>query len=82
MSVFERVKKVVMEVLSVKETEILPKTSFADNLGADSLDYVALLQALEVEFNIEIPDADAEKLKTVEDAVKYIESKEKKNTKD
>ncbi|MCK4306725.1 acyl carrier protein [candidate division WOR-3 bacterium] len=75
MSALERVKKVIVEVLGIKEAEIFPETSFTDNLGADSLDYVVLLQALEVEFNIQIPDSDTEKLQTVEDAVKYIESK-------
>ncbi len=74
MAVFERAKKVIAETLCVKEAEVLPETSFANNLGADSLDYVALLQALEIEFNIQIPDSAVEKLKTVEDAVKYIEN--------
>ena len=75
MSVFERMKNIIVEVLVVKETEILPETSFANDLGADSLSYVALLQELEAEFNIQIPDKDAQKLKTVEEAVKYIERK-------
>ena len=75
MSVFERAKKIIVEVLSVKETEVSPETSLADDLGADSLAYVALLQELEEEFDIHIPDEDAQKLRTVEEAVKYIESK-------
>lgn len=75
MSVFERVKKIIMEVLLVKETEVLPEASLTDDLGADSLDYIALLQALEEEFNIQIPDEDGQKLKTIDKAVTYIESK-------
>lgn len=75
MSVFERVKKIIMEVLLVKETEVLPEASLTDDLGADSLDYIALLQALEEEFNIQIPDEDGQKLKTIDEAVTYIESK-------
>jgi len=59
----------------VKTTEILPKSSFADDLGVDSLGYVVLLQALEEEFNMEFPDEETMNLRTVEDAVKYIESK-------
>lgn len=59
----------------VKTTEILPKSSFADDLGVDSLGYVVLLQTLEEEFNMEFPDEETMNLRTVEDAVKYIESK-------
>ena len=75
MSIFERVRKIISDVMAVKEAEVSPETSLANDLGADSLDYVALLQELETEFNIQIPDADAIKLKTVEEAVKYIERK-------
>ena len=75
MPVFERVKKIIMEVLLVKETEVLPEASLTDELGADSLDYIALLQALEEEFNIQIPDEDGQKLKTIDETVTYIESK-------
>lgn len=75
MSVFERVKKIITDVMAVKETEVSAETSLANDLGADSLDYVALLQEFEAEFNIQIPDKDAIKLKTVEDTVKYIERK-------
>ncbi len=59
----------------VKTTKILQKSSFADDLGVDSLGYVVLLQALEEEFNMEFPDEETMNLRTVEDAVKYIESK-------
>lgn len=75
MSVFERVKKIITDVMAVKETEVSAETSLANDLGTDSLDYVALLQEFEAEFNIQIPDEDAQKLKTVEEAVKYIERK-------
>ncbi|MCK4422005.1 acyl carrier protein [candidate division WOR-3 bacterium] len=75
MSVFEKMKRIIAEELDVKETEVLPESSFADDLGADSLGYIVLLQALEAEFNIQIPDADTAKLKTVEDAVKYIKDR-------
>ncbi len=79
MSVFERVKKIITDVMAVKETEVSAETSLANDLGTDSLDYVALLQEFEAEFNIQIPDEDAIKLKTVEDTVKYIERKVNNN---
>jgi acyl carrier protein len=72
---FERVKKVVVEELSVKEEEVTPSASFTDDLGADSLDVVELVMAFEDEFGIDIPDEDVGNLKTVEDAVNYIKSK-------
>ena len=75
MSVLKRVKKTIAEVMSVKETEIVSEASFADSLGADSLDHAALLQALEVEFDIRIPNSDAEELRTAEDTVRYVENK-------
>lgn len=67
-----RVKKIVKEQLGVKEEEITTESSFVDDLGADSLDTVELVMALEEEFETEIPDEDAEKIGTVGDAVKYI----------
>lgn len=76
----ERVKKIVAEQLGVKEEEITPEASFVDDLGADSLDTVELVMALEEEFEIEIPDEEAEKIETIQDAIDYIkehESKEK-----
>jgi acyl carrier protein len=75
MSSFDRVKKVVVEQLEVSEEEVTPTASFVDDLGADSLDVVELVMALEEEFDIEIPDEDAEKIATVGDAIKYIEDK-------
>jgi acyl carrier protein len=77
MSTFERVKKVIVEQLDVSEEEVTPTASFMDDLGADSLDVVELVMGLEEEFDIEIPDEDAEKIQTVQDAVNYIEAKMK-----
>lgn len=68
----ERVKKVVVQQLSVEEPEVTPTASFTGDLGADSLDQVELVMAFEEEFGVEIPDEEAEKIVTVEDAVKYI----------
>ena len=71
----ERVKKIVVEQLGVKEEEATNNASFVDDLGADSLDTVELVMAFEEEFSVEVPDEDAEKLQTVGDVVKYIEEK-------
>lgn len=70
---FQRVKEIVVEQLSVEENQVSPEASFINDLGADSLDQVELVMALEEAFNIEIPDADAEKITTVGQAVEYIE---------
>ncbi len=75
MDIDGEMKQVVAEQLGVKIEEIKPEASFTDDLGADSLDAVELIMALEEKFGIEIPDDDAEKLKTVNDAIKYIENK-------
>jgi acyl carrier protein len=72
-STFDQVKKIVKEQLGVEEEEIQMSSTFVDDLGADSLDIVELIMAFEEEFNIEIPDEKAEKIKTVEDVVKYID---------
>lgn len=72
-SVFDRVKGIVVDQLGVAEEEVRPEASFVDDLGADSLDVVELVMALEEEFGVEIPDEDAEKIATVSEAVKYIE---------
>jgi acyl carrier protein len=72
---FEKIKKIIIDQLGVDESEVTMEASFVDDLGADSLDTVELVMALEEEFGIEIPDEDAEKLITVGDAVKYIEMK-------
>jgi acyl carrier protein len=71
-SVVERVKKIVVEQLGVKEDEITLEASFVEDLGADSLDTVELVMALEEEFECEIPDEEAEKITTVQQAVDYI----------
>lgn len=75
MSVDEKVKDIISEQLGVKKEEIKLESSFIDDLGADSLDTVEVVMALEEEFGIEIPDEDAEKITTVAEAVKYIENK-------
>lgn len=71
-SVEERVRKIVVEQLGVKEDEVNPEASFVDDLGADSLDTVELVMALEEAFETEIPDEDAEKITTVQEAIDYI----------
>jgi acyl carrier protein len=73
-AVEEKVKKVVAEKLSVEPEEVVPEASFVDDLGADSLDLVELIMAMEEAFDIEISDEEAEKLQTVKDAVNYIQS--------
>ena len=70
--VFEKVKKIIVEQLGATEASVTMEASFIDDLGADSLDIVELVMALEEEFDIEIPDADAEKVVTVGDVVDYI----------
>ncbi|HVB98192.1 MAG TPA: acyl carrier protein [Candidatus Dormibacteraeota bacterium] len=72
-SVEERVKQIIVEQLGVDEAEVTPTASFVDDLGADSLDTVELVMAFEEAFGIEIPDEDAEKIATVQDAVNYID---------
>jgi acyl carrier protein len=69
---FSKVKEIVVEQLGVDEEEVNEQASFVDDLGADSLDIVELVMALEEEFDLEIPDEDAEKIVTVGDAVNYI----------
>ncbi|MBV8491101.1 MAG: acyl carrier protein, partial [Candidatus Eremiobacteraeota bacterium] len=73
MSTFDKVKKIIVEQLGVDEGEVTPEASITDDLGADSLDQVELVMAFETEFNIDIPDEEAEKIKTVGDAVKRID---------
>lgn len=77
MSTFDRVKKVVVEQLNVDAEEVTPEASFVEDLRADSLDMVELSMAFEEEFQVDIPDEDAEKIKTVQDAVSYIDEKSK-----
>ena len=73
MALFDEVKEVVVEQLSVNPDEVKEDSKFVEDLGADSLDVVELVMALEEKFDIEIPESDAEKITTVGDAVKYIE---------
>jgi acyl carrier protein len=72
----ERVKSIIVEQLGVSMEEVTPAASFIEDLGADSLDIVELIMALEEEYDLEIPDEDAEKIQTVEDVTKYIQSKQ------
>ena len=74
MSVEEKVKEIIVDQLGVDEKQVIPKASFIDDLGADSLDTVELVMALEEEFDIEIPDDEAEKIASVENAIDYIKN--------
>jgi acyl carrier protein len=76
-AVEEKVKKIIIDQLGVDEAEVTPEAKFIDDLGADSLDTVELVMALEEEFGIEIPDDDAEKIATVRDAIAYIQEHRK-----
>lgn len=76
-TIFERIKKIVIEQLGVEDNEVIPSASFVDDLGSDSLDLVELIMSLEEEFSnssrkVEIPDEDAEKILTIQDAVDYL----------
>jgi acyl carrier protein len=73
--VFERLKKLIVELLEIDEAEVVPEASFMDDLNADSLDLIEFITATEDTFGIEISDEDAEKIQTVQDAVDYIKSK-------
>jgi acyl carrier protein len=73
----DRVKQIIVEQLGVEEGEVTPSASFVDDLGADSLDTVELVMAFEEAFDLEIPDEDAEKIRTVKDAVDYINKNSK-----
>jgi acyl carrier protein len=77
MNTFERIKKVLVDQLDVSEDEVTPTAHIVDDLGADSLDVVEIIMGLEEEFEIEIPDEDAEKLPTVQHIISYIEEKYK-----
>jgi acyl carrier protein len=72
-----KVKKIISEQLGVPEADVKPEASFVNDLGADSLDTVELVMALEEEFGVEIPDEDAEKIATVQNAIDYIKAKAK-----
>lgn len=72
----ERVKSIIVEQLGVSMEEVTPEASFIEDLGADSLDIVELIMALEEEYDTEIPDEDAEKIQTVDDVISYIQAKQ------
>jgi len=74
-NVAEKIKQIVSEQLGVDEAEVTPTASFVDDLGADSLDTVELVMAFEEAFDLEIPDEEAEKIRTVQDAIAYVEKK-------
>ncbi|ATW42703.1 acyl carrier protein [Glaesserella parasuis] len=74
MSIEERVKKIIVDQLGAKAEDVKPEASFIEDLGADSLDTVELVMALEEEFDIEIPDEEAEKITTVQSAIDYIQN--------
>jgi acyl carrier protein len=74
-SIEERVKEIIVEQLGVNPEQVTPEASFIDDLGADSLDTVELVMAFEEEFNVEVPDEDAEKLQKVGDVISYIKEK-------
>jgi len=76
-SIEQRVRKIIAEQLGVKETEIKNESSFVDDLGADSLDTVELVMALEEEFETEIPDEEAEKITTVQQAIDFVNARQK-----
>ena len=73
-SITERVTEIIVDRLGIQLHEVVPNATFTDNLGADSLDTVELIMEFEKEFNLKIPDEDAEKIKTVGDAIAYIET--------
>ena len=73
-SIEDKVKSIIVDQLGVNEAEVTPAASFVDDLGADSLDTIELVMAFEEAFSIEIPDEDAEKIKTVKDAIDYVAS--------
>ena len=74
MSIEEQVIAIICEQLSVEEADVVPEASFVDDLGADSLDLVELIMAMEEKFGVEIADEDAEKIKTVQDAINYVKT--------
>lgn len=75
MAIEDKVKRIIVDQLGVDEAEVTPEASFIEDLGADSLDTVELVMALEEEFDIEIPDEHAEKIVTVKDAIEYIKER-------
>ena len=76
MALEDRIKEIIVEQLGVSAEEVVPEASFIDDLGADSLDIVELVMALEEEWGLEIPDDDAEKIQTIQDAINYVQERE------
>ncbi|NLZ54576.1 MAG: acyl carrier protein [Thermoanaerobacteraceae bacterium] len=74
MEILDRIKQIIADQLSIDEDQVVPEASFIEDLGADSLDIVELIMAFEEEFDMEIPDEDAEKIKTVQDVLDYIKN--------
>jgi acyl carrier protein len=74
MEILDKIKKIIADQLGIDEDDVVPEASFIDDLGADSLDIVELIMAFEEEFDLEIPDEDAEKIKTVQDVIDYIKN--------
>jgi acyl carrier protein len=81
-SIFDRVRKIIVDQLGVDDEEVTNDSTIQDDLGADSLDQVELVMALETEFNIGIPDEEAEKWKTVADVIRYLEAMDEKGAVD
>ena len=79
MSVEERIREIIVEQLGALPGHVVPEASFIDDLGADSLDIVELVMAIEEAFNLEIPDDDAEKMHTIQDAISYVEERTSKD---
>jgi len=77
MAIEDKVREIIVEQLGVSPEEVVPEASFIDDLGADSLDIVELVMAIEEEFSLEIPDDDAEKIQTIQDAISYVEERVK-----
>jgi acyl carrier protein len=75
MALEEKVSEIIVEQLGISKEEVVPEASFIDDLGADSLDIVELVMAMEEEFDVEIPDDDAEKIQTIGDAISYLKEK-------
>ena len=76
MAIADKMIDIIVEQLSVDKEKVVPNASFVDDLGADSLDQVELIMAMEEEFEVEIPDDDAEKIRTVQDAIDYVQKKQ------
>ena len=79
MAVEDRIREIIVEQLGVPAVQVVPEASFIDDLGADSLDIVELVMALEEAFDLEIPDDDAEKIQTIQDAISYVDERTRKD---